>query len=85
MSTQMALTASQRPCSALEASIGCSDPCEAAETPLALRDAAATLDYVARLLARLLPAGQTDVRADIAMLRMVADNVRGYAQSREAA
>ena len=62
------------------------DPTSApAETPLALRDAAATLDYVARLMARHLPAGQTDVRGDVAALREVADNVRGYAATMEAA
>ena len=48
-----------------------------------LRDAAATLDELARMLARRLPAERTDVRADLAALREIAGNVRGYAGSME--
>lgn len=51
----------------------------------ALRDDAATLEFIARRWARLLPAGRTDVRADIALLRMVAGNAKGYASTMEEA
>ena len=50
-----------------------------------LRDIAAVLRHEAAALATILPTGQTDVRADIALLRMVADNIDGYATTREAA
>ena len=50
-----------------------------------LRDIAAVLRHEAAALAAILPTGQTDVRADIALLRMVADNIDGYATTREAA
>ena len=51
----------------------------------ALRDLADTLDYAARVLERLLPAHRTDVRADIALLKMIAGNARGFARTMEEA
>ena len=49
----------------------------------ALRDDAATLEFIARRWSRALPAGRTDVRADIALLRMIAGNARGFARTME--
>ena len=49
----------------------------------ALRDDAATLEHIARRWSRALPAGRTDVRADIAMLNMIAGNARGFARTME--
>ena len=49
----------------------------------ALRDDAATLEFIARRWARLLPAHRTDVRIDIARLREIAGNARGFARTME--
>ena len=49
----------------------------------ALRDDAATLEFIARRWSRALPAGRTDVRADIALLKMIAGNARGFARTME--
>lgn len=51
----------------------------------ALRDDAATLEFIARRWSRALPAGRTDVRADIALLKMIAGNARGFARTMEEA
>lgn len=49
----------------------------------ALRDDAATLEFIARRWARVLPAHRTDVRIDIARLREIAGNARGFARTME--
>ena len=57
--------------------------CERTDDPTALRDDAAVLRVIATRLARLLPAGRADVRADIARLRETAGNLDGYAETQE--
>ena len=61
----------------------CWDGRELTDDSTALRDDAAVLRVIATRLARLLPTGRADVRADIALLVMVAGDVEGYASTME--